>query len=389
MAVHDLVLRGGRVVDPAQGVDRIADVAFANGRVAAVGERLEGRETRDVGGFLVTPGLIDMHTHVYWGGTSLGVAPDTVSRAGAVTTLVDAGSAGPGNFAGFRAHVIERSSARILAYLNISFAGIFAFSKRIMVGENHDYRLLAPMDAFEVAERNRDVLIGIKARIGRHGSGEHGLAPLKVGRLVAERLGMPVMVHLDEPPPTLDDVLDLLRPGDVLTHCFRPFPNTAATAAGGIEACVLRARERGVIFDIGHGMGSFAFPPARVMIANGFLPDTISSDLHALCIDGPAYDLVTTMSKFLSLDVPLAEVVRRVTESPARILGRPELGTLRTGAAGDASVLEIVEGGPDFVDVTGCHIPAKIRLRAHGMVLGGAWTACSAATAEAPRHEHP
>lgn len=377
MTVHDLVLRGGRVIDPAQGIDRVADVGFADGRVAAIGEGLAGRQERDVDGRLVTPGLIDMHTHVYWGGTSLGVPPDAVARAGAVTTLIDAGSAGPGNFAGFRAHVIARSSVRILAYLNISFAGIFAFSKRIMVGENHDHRLLAPQDVLDVAEGNRDVIVGIKVRIGRHGGGERGLAPLKVGLQVAERLGMPVMVHLDEPPPTLDDVVDLLRPGDVLTHCFRPFPNTAATAAGGVEDCVLRARQRGVLFDIGHGAGSFAFPPARVMIANGFLPDTISSDLHALCIDGPAYDLVTTMSKFLSLDVPLVEVLRRVTESPARILGRPELGTLRPGAVGDASVLAIDGGGPDFVDVTGCHIPAKIRLRARGMVIGGEWMECS------------
>ncbi len=164
----DLVLKNGRVIDPSQGIDRITDVAFADGKVAAVGDDLAGNEARDVSGLLVTPGLIDLHTHVYWGGTSLGVDPDEFARASAVTTLVDTGSAGPGNFAGFRKHVIEPSHARILAYLHVSFAGIFAFSKTIMVGESHDMRLMAARDAAEVADANRDVIVGIKVRIGRH-----------------------------------------------------------------------------------------------------------------------------------------------------------------------------------------------------------------------------
>ena len=168
---------------------------------------------------------------------------------------------------------------------------------------------------------------------------------MKVARQVAERVGLSVMVHLDQPLPVIEDVLAELRPGDVLTHCLRPFPNSPARADGSVEACVLQARERGVIFDTGHGMGSFAFPSARAMIAAGFLPDSISSDVHALCVDGPAYDLVTTMSKFLCLGVPLAEIVRRTTEGPARILQRPDLGTLRPGAAGDVSILALEAGG--------------------------------------------
>lgn len=373
MPIHDLVLRGGRVIDPSQGIDRVADVAFLDGQVSMVGESLDGKTVRDVAGHLVTPGLIDLHTHVYWGGTSLGVAPDTFSRKSAVTTLVDTGSAGPGNFAGFREHIIAHTKARILAYLNISFAGIYAFSKRVYVGESGDHRLLAPIDAVEVADQNRDVIVGIKVRVGRHASGEQGVTPLQIARQVAERLGLPMMVHIDEPPPTLEDVLALMRPGDVLTHCFRPFPNTPATSDGRVEQFVIEARERGIVFDIGHGMGSFAFKTARTMLANQFMPDCISSDVHTLSIDGPAFDLLTTMSKFLCLGAPLVDVVRCATENPAHALRRPELGTFRQGGAGDASVLSLENGSFDYVDATGEQITGKIRLGARGIVIGGRW----------------
>ena len=368
----DLVLQGGRVVDPSQGIDAVLDVGFRDGRVAQTGVGLTGAEVKNVAGCVVTPGLIDLHTHVYWGGTSLGVDPMRLLRGGC-TTLVDTGSAGPGNFPGFLDHLIKPSPVRIIAFLNVSFAGIYGFSKRVMVGESGDLRLMAPIDAVEVACANRDTIAGIKVRVGLHASLNSGTVPLDIARQVAEESGIPMMVHIDHPPPTLEDVLARMRAGDILTHCFRPFPNNPSTAEGGVRSAVLDARKRGVIFDIGHGMGSFAFKTARIMLANGFAPDCISSDVHALCIDGPAFDLLTTMSKFLCLNMPLFEVIRAATEGPASALRRPDLGTFRQGAAGDASVLTLESGEFDYVDSTGEHMAGHARLYARGVVLNGRW----------------
>ena len=373
---YDLILKGGRVIDPSQSIDGVRDVAFAAGKVAAVAKDLKAAsaaEIRDVAGSIVTPGLIDHHTHVYWGGTSLGIDAEGFCRTSGVTTAVDTGSAGPGNFLGFRKHVIERSEVRILAYLHVSFAGIFGFSNTVMVGESENIRLMAPAEAVEVAEANRDVVVGIKVRVGRHASGEQGAAPLAIALQAAEQAGLPVMAHIDHPPPSYEEVIGMLRPGDVLTHAFRPFPNAPCTAQGSVKPAVLEARKRGVLFDIGHGKGSFAFKTARAMLANGFAPDTISSDVHALCINGPAFDQVTTMSKFLCLGMPLVEVIKCSTINAALAVRRPELGTLKPGAVGDATILAVKEGQFDYVDVVGEHMTGDRRIVSEGVVIGGRW----------------
>ena len=184
---------------------------------------------------------------------------------------------------------------------------------------------------------------------------------------------MPLMAHIDHPPPSYEEVVGRLRPGDVLTHAFRPFPNTPSTAQGTVKKVVLEARERGVLFDIGHGKGSFAFKTARAMLANGFYPDTISSDVHTLCIDGPAFDQVTTLSKFLCMGMPLPDVIAASTVNAAMALRRPELGSLKVGSVGDATLISIKQGEFDYVDVTDEHLIGDRKIVSEGVVIGGRW----------------
>ena len=381
---HDLILRNGRVLDPGTGHDAVADVAFAAGKVAAIGPGLRGREARDVSGCVVMPGQIDLHAHVYWGGTSISIDADALARRAGTTTWVDVGSAGPGNFAGFRRHVIEPSQTRILAFLHVSHAGIFAFAPSVMVGESQDMRLMDAETCAAVARAHPDLIRGVKVRVGAHTSGANGIAPLFHALEAAERAGLPVMCHIDRPPPRYADVLAELRPGDVLTHCFKPFPNAPCHADGRVRDACWRARERGVVFDIGHGKGSFDFAVAEAMLAGGFPPDVISSDVHVLCIDGPAFDNLETMSKFLCLGMPLADIVRAVTAAPAGVLRRPDLADLSVGSAGDATVVRLEHGRFSFADVSGQTRTGTQRFALDSVVVAGRlWHQANAADAAA------
>jgi len=372
----DLVVRGGRVIDPATGLDARRDIGVTGGQIAAIERAIpadNARQAIDAAGCLVTPGLIDLHSHVYWGGTSLGVDADRLAARSGTTTFIDAGSAGAGNFLGFRRHVMERSRVRILAYVNISFAGIFGFSNTVSVGECSDLRLCEPREVVACVREHGAVIVGVKVRAGRHAGGTSGIAPVDLALEAADRVGLPLMAHIDEPPPGRSEVLPRLRRGDVLTHCYRPFPNAPVFASGEVRPDMHLARERGVIFDIGHGMGSFDFEVARAMLKEGLAPDVISSDVHLYCIDGPAFDILVCMSKLMALGMPLVDVLSAATEGPAAAIGRSDLGRLAVGGPADIAVLKLHAGQFTFVDVVGTRLAAGERLVSQGIVAGGVW----------------
>ena len=376
-APHEVLLRQGRVIDPSQGLDQVRDVRFLNGVVAEIGLNLAAgvdADVRNVTGMIVTPGLIDLHTHVYWGGTSIGVDPIALARQSSTATLVDAGTSGAGNLLGFRKHVIEPSAPlRILPLLNISFPGIFAFSRSVRMGECEDLRLLDRNSCISVAREHADLVVGIKVRVGRGSSGTRGVAPLDMAIEVAEVLGLPVMAHIDYIPPTRTEVLSRLRKGDILTHCFKPPPNAPTTPDGAVRGEVQDALARGVIFDIGHGGGSCSFATSRAMLKAGIQPDVISSDVHLLSADGPAIDLLHTLAKFHVLGMSLYDVIACATLNAARAIRRPALGTLKPGIGADASIFKVLDQPTLYKDAAGESLLGNIRFEAHGLVLAGRW----------------
>lgn len=341
---YDLIVFSGHVIDPSQGVDGVRDVAFADGKVALVADSIsatEAVETIDARGMLVTPGLIDLHTHDYWGASFYGIDPDTVHIARGVTTVVDAGSSGALTFPAFREYVIDRTKTRIFALLNISAMGMVVGYAGL-----EDSRWANVEEAVRVGRKHRDVVVGVKARIPPIPA-QNYREVLKRAVDAAEGMEGIFMLHLGGTSIPVAERLKMLRPGDVLTHSFRYSPggNGILDSEGNVLKEAWAAKERGVIFDVGHGSGSFSFETMERAMVQGFFPDTISSDLHFKNVDGPVYDLHTTLSKFLHLGLPLAEVIRLGTATPAAVIRKSgELGILRPGAIGDATISKIEEG---------------------------------------------
>ncbi len=357
---YDLLVKGATLVDPAQGLHAGRDVAFAAGRVAAVESRIPSEAARrvlDASGLLLVPGLIDLHVHVYPGVSHYGIPPDPHCLARGVTTAVDTGSAGADTFAGFRMYVIEACATRVYALLNISSQGMLS----PVIGELDEIRWADTARALETIEANRDLIIGVKVRLTRNQvvSERSGFEPLRRAREAADAARLPLMVHPQNAwCGSLDDELALLRSGDILTHCYHGRSHGILDDRGAVRPAVREARERGVIFDVGHGMGSFSWQVCEQALAQGLQPDTISSDLHAYDTQGPVYDLATTVSKFLHLGLELDQALGMVTQSPARVIGRSaSLGTLAPGACGDAVVLEMEEGSFGLVD---CHNETRV-----------------------------
>lgn len=369
----DLLLSGGTVVDPASGLHDRRDVAIADGRVVAIEPSIPSGgagEVIDASGAFVVPGLVDLHVHVYPGVADLSVEPDPTCLGRGVTTVVDAGSSGANTFPGFRRYVIEPSRGRILAFLNISLLG----QVDTILGELHDLRFADPERAARVALANPDVIVGFKVRLSEMLAGRNGLEGLRRAIEAGEAAGLPVMAHIGGTAFDIEEALALFRPGDVVTHAFTGWqPGAIVDDGGRVVAAAREARARGVHFDVGHGQGSFTWAVAEAAMADGFRPDTISTDLHRFNVAAPVGDLATTMSKFLLLGCTLDEVLTMTTTAAARALGPvgQSLGTLAVGGRADVTVLRLEDGRIDLVDTRGDTREAGQRLVPVAVVRDG------------------
>lgn len=370
----DLLLRNGRVIDPARGLDAKGDVAFRAGRVVAA-DHDTAAVIIDASGLIVAPGLIDMHVHVFDGVSHYGIPPDPTCLARGVTTALDAGTSGAETFAGFRKYIIEASATRLFALLNISRIGLVVGAELDPpAGELDDLRHLSIPAALKCIEANRDVILGIKLRLSANlaADGANELEALKRARDAADAAGLPLMIHTPLSSLGLPRILVEMRRGDILTHCYHAHSSGIMDDSRQVLPEVRRALEAGVLLDVGHGRGSFSYEVARAALNQGVLPDTISSDLHRYNLNGPVFDLATTVSKFLHLGLDLTEALRRVTSTPAAVLKREqELGTLAIGAAGDAVLLRLCEGERPLADTVGRVETLRRWLEPVGVVKSG------------------
>lgn len=369
--MYDILIKNGVVIDPSQGLHEKRDIAITKGKIESMEKDIssdKAREIIDASEHIVTPGLIDIHVHVYPGVSHYGIDADTHALAHGVTTVMDAGSSGADTFEGFRRYVVNVSDTRIVAFLNISTMGMI--SPR--VGELEDLRFADVEKAVEVIERNRDIIQGVKVRMSRNIVGDNGIQPLLLAKRAAEAVKMPIMVHVGNTPMPLADILEEMRRGDILTHCFHGSENGILDNQGNILDAVSEAVKKGVNLDVGHGRGSFSFNVAEKALAQGVSPQTISSDLHHYNVFGPVYNLATTVSKFLYLGLSLNEALSKVTLTPAKLLGiDEELGNLRKGSIADVSIFKLKKGNFSFLDTVGKTVVGNRLLKPAAVVKGG------------------
>ena len=377
----DLLVKGGEVLDPSQNLRARRDIGIRWGVIEAVEPDIPAdRALRvlNVGGKLVTPGLVDLHAHVYPYGSAIGIPADELLTFQATTTMVSAGDAGANNFAAFRRFVVGQTRTRLYAFVHIANMGLTPFPVAELY--NIDYAVVDAC-AKTVAE-NSDIAIGVKVRMSENIIAKNGIEPLRRSIEAATKAGggARVMCHIGgvETPKLMSDILDMLRPGDILTHAYSGLPNDAGAFTnivqdGRLLPAARAAKQRGVVFDVGHGGGSFDYTVAEAAIAAGATPDTISSDIHVFSGNTPGMPYLTwVMSKFLNMGFSLEQVVAMATVNPARIINRlPKLGTLQVGAPGDVSVLELVEGPVEFVDTRDNKRQGKVQLRPANVVLAG------------------
>jgi dihydroorotase len=365
-ARYDLVLRGGRLFEPSTASWQDVDIAVKNGVIAAVAGNIaaeDGETSAELNGAMITPGLTDLHVHAYPGATFWGIEIDAPSLNHGVTAVVDAGSAGAANFDGL-APLLRGAKVHATAFLNIAKHGLVNPYGELLDPDAADVEA-----AVRVAREHPDVVVGFKIRASPNTVGAHAAHALAAVRRAADDVGLPVMVHVSAAPPDLGVVLDHLRSGDVLTHCFTPYDNCVVGADGRPRPEVLRALERGVMLDVGHGSGSYSFPAAEAWASSGLPPAVVSTDLHARSVLGPAFDMCTVMTKQLAAGNKLEDVLRASTQLPAGVLGRTT--TLEVGAAADIAVLSLEQVTTTLWDSRGVERVADERLRCRVTVRAG------------------
>src|SRR5690242_4311808 len=377
---YDLVIKGGELLDPSQSLRARRDIGIRWGVIEAVEDSIppaRALKSIDATGKLVMPGLIDLHCHVYPYGSAIGIPADELVQFQGTTTVVSAGDAGVNNLAALRRFIVAQTRTRMYAFVHIANNGLSAFPVAELYNIDN-----AQVEACAMAlAENPDFLIGVKVRMSENVIFKHGLEPLKRGIQACEMCGWPakMMVHIGgvETKELMSDILNLL-PGDVLTHCYSGAPNNSGAFTnivqdGKLLPAALAAKQRGVLFDVGHGGGSFDFTVAEVAIPGGCTPDTISSDIHVFSGNSPGVPfLPNVMSKFMTMGFTLEQVVAMATIGPAKVINRAsKLGTLQVGAPADVSMLEVVEGPVEFVDTRENKRQGKVHLRPSGVVLAG------------------
>jgi len=372
---YDLLITGGEVIDPSAGLRGVMDVGIAGGKIVAVAPSLptnQARQTISAKGRLVMPGLVDMHAHVLVNGHDMGEHTDRYCRASGVTTLCDAGSTGSSNFAALRSMLDNHVHTRVRAFVNLSAIGVSGTSRS---GELAHFPYADPEGCARTIKENPDLTIGVKLRFGPNLVWEYSAEPVKLARKTADMAGgVPMMMHITDSPVPLPDLIEHMKPGDIVTHCYHGRNHgIMGQEKQFVLKEVVEAQRAGIIFDCAHGRNHFNFRMIEKALDQGFLPDTISTDLTmTTATQGPVWDLPTTMTKLLHFGMPLEEIVRRATANPARIMGyEGTVGTLKPGANADVSVFELRDGNFELIDADKNTITAKRRLLAQLTVKDG------------------
>lgn len=348
MLKKNMLIKGGELLDIKSGYryDR-KDILIENGIIKEIQNDInsDGYQVLNLNGQIVLPGFIDIHTHVYFGKTSLGIDPDIIGIHTGTTTVFDAGSSGADNFDDFYKNVISKSQTRVFSLINIARTGLKKDRYELADLNNLDIGALK-----DTVDRNRDYIKGIKARASKSAVGEMGIKPIEIAKKAASLVGLPLVVHIGHYPPHVEDVLNLLDRGDVITHCFHGKSNGLMNADGSIKYEAINAKKRGVLFDIGHGTESFNFNTAKRAIGNGFYPDIISTDIYLENYKGPVHSLAITMTKIMESGIGLEECVSKVTSVPADNFKLDKLGMLKEGYIGDLTIIHLDPKPIELVD---------------------------------------